>query len=73
MHKFFRMLLIFITLSSCNGQSTVMKNIVLNNTVAPYQEAFNLHENKTIYKTENSTLSKNFIFKFSISKIEDEG
>lgn len=72
MHKIFRTLLIFITLSSCNGPSTVKKNIAVNNTVASYQEVLNLHENKTIDKTENLTLSKIFIFKFSISKIEDE-
>lgn len=37
-----------------------------------FDRVLNLNENKTIDKTENSTLSKKFIFKFSISKIEDE-
>jgi hypothetical protein len=38
----------------------------------PFEKNLKLNDNKNSDKTENLTLFKNFIFKFSISKFEDE-
>jgi hypothetical protein len=38
----------------------------------PFDKVLKLNDNKNIGKSENLTLFKNFIFKFSTSKIEDE-
>ena len=61
---------------SCYGNIELAKNAALQGAdYVAFGACFSSTtkpQNKTIDKTENSTLSKNFIFKFSISKVEDE-